>query len=235
MGYRSTLAVVVAAVLFAMAWAVCGQLAGLGVGASCAVAGVSAIVAFVLTLGMTRPQHPRVHPLRSAQTKPNGLGRQVDAQLHGVFVERPSQADQRWRGLPEKPKVTSRSTSRARAMPARAQVRTLVTPHIKFIVDSAGMQVRRKQKTVGGEVWEEHLRISWCAVTAIEFATGRYDPVVALYAWPAAGKPNHVADSRLLNDSEWTQLAELVAEATCGRLVLDADGRYTPKSIWRDC
>jgi hypothetical protein len=234
MGYRSTLAVVLAVALFAVAWAVCDQLAGLGVGASCAVAGALAIVTFGLTLRMTRPQHLRVQPPRSAQTKPNGLGRQVDAQLHGVFVERPSEANQRWPGLPENRKVTSRPTSHARDMPVREQTRTLVTPHMQFIVDDAGMQVQRRRKTVGGEVWKEHLRISWCAVTSIGFATGRHDPIVALYAWPAAGKPNHVADSRLLNDLEWTQLGELVAEATCGRLALDVGGRYTPKSIWRD-
>jgi hypothetical protein len=118
--------------------------------------------------------------------------------------------------------------------PVREQAQTFVTPHVQFIVDGAGMQVRRKRRIVGGEDWEEHLQISWSAVTAIGFATGRHDPIVALYAWPATGKPNHVADSRLLNDSEWTQLGELVAEATYGRLVLDVDGRHSPKSIWPD-
>lgn len=234
MGFRLSLAVVVGAALFAVGWAVCDQLAGLGVGASSAAAGVLAIVAFGLTLGVTRPERPRVLHLRSPHAKPDGLGWRVDAQLHDVFVERTARSGERGRALPEKPGITGRSTPHAREIPARDRARTLVTQHVRFIVDDAGMQVRGKRKTAGGEVWEEHLRIQWSAVTVIGFATGRYDPVVALYAWAAAGKPHHVADSRFLSQLQWTQLGELIADATRGRLTLDVAGRYNPKSIWPD-
>jgi hypothetical protein len=60
MGYRSTLAGVVAVVLFAVTWPVCDQLAGLSIGASSAVAGVLAIAAFGMILRMTRPGFQRV-------------------------------------------------------------------------------------------------------------------------------------------------------------------------------
>lgn len=73
MGFRLSLALVVAAVLFAVARAVCDQLAGLGVGASSVAAGALAIVAFGLTMRVTRPELPRVRDLRSAHAKPDGL------------------------------------------------------------------------------------------------------------------------------------------------------------------
>jgi hypothetical protein len=175
-----------------------------------------------------------VRDLRSAHAKPDGLRWRVDAQLRDVFVERAERSGERGRELPEKPGITGRSTPHVRDIPARERARTLATQHIQFIVDDAGMQVRGKRKTVGGDVWEEHLRIQWSAVTAIGFAAGRYDPIVALYAWASAGKPHHVADSRFLSQLQWTQLGELIAEATRGRLTLDVAGRYNPKSIWPD-
>ena len=137
--------------------------------------------------------------------------------------------------MPEEPRTTIRSRPHAREdVPARELPRTLVTQQIQFIVDDVGLQVRGKRKTVGGEVWQENLRIQWSAVRAIGFATGRYDPIVALYAWAAAGKSNHVADSRLLSNLQWTQLGELIAEATSGRLTLDVASRHNPSSIRPD-
>jgi hypothetical protein len=234
MGFRLSLAVVVAAALFAVAWAVGNQLAGLGVGASSAAAGVLAIVAFGLTWRVTRPERPPERHLRSAHAEPDGLSWRAGTRMHGGFAEPAARSGEPGRELPEKPGITGTSTPRARDIPAQARARTLVTQHIRFIVDDAGMQVRRKRKTVGGEVWEEHLRIPWSAVTAMGFATGRYDPIVALYAWGAVGKPHHVADSRFLNQVQWTQLGELIAEATRGRLILDVAGRDDPRSIRPD-
>jgi membrane associated rhomboid family serine protease len=73
MGYRSALAGVVAAVLFAVAWPVCDQLAGLSVGASSAVAGVLAIVAFGMTLRVTRSEFLRVERFHPARARPSEL------------------------------------------------------------------------------------------------------------------------------------------------------------------
>jgi hypothetical protein len=209
MGYRSTRAGVVAAVLFAVTWPVCDQLAGLSIGASSAVAGVLAIAAFAMTLRVTRPEFPRTRLQVGASGERGGE-------------------------LPAKLLIPGRLGPRATDAPARERAGTLVTQQVQFIVDDAGMQVRRKRKTIGEEIWEEHLRIQWSAVTAIGFATGRYDPIAALYVWAAAGKPHHLADARFLNNLQWTQLGELIAEATSGRLTLDAASRYDPRSIWPD-
>jgi hypothetical protein len=234
MGYRLSLAVVVAAALFAAAWPLCDQLAGLGVDGSSVAAGVLAIVAFGLTLRLTRPVRSRARHLRSARAEPNGLGWQVGTQLQDLLGERTGPPDGRGHDLPEKPGVTGRPTPHAREIPARGRARTLVTRDIKFIIDDAGMQVRGKRKRAGGETWEEYLRIRWPAVTALGFATGRHDPIVALYAWAGAGKPHHVADSLSLTHLQWTQLSELIVEATSGRLTLDLADRHNPKSIWPD-
>lgn len=234
MGYRSSLAAVVAAVLFAVAWAICDQFVGLGVGGSSVAAGVVAFVAFGLTLRVTQPDHVRVRQLRSSQAEPIGPLWRIDTQPRDVVVEPDARSGERGRTLPEETKITVRSTPHAREMPARERGGSLVTENIQFIVNDAGMQIRGKRKTVGGEVWEQRLRIQWSAVTAIGFATGRYDPVVALYAWAAAGRPHHVADSRFLNDLQWTELGELIAEATRGRLTLDAASRHNPRSIRPD-
>lgn len=234
MGYRLSLAVVVGAVLLAVAWPLCNQLAGLGAGMSTAAAGVAAIVAFGLTLAVTRPERPRVGHLQSARVQPGPLGRRVDARLHDVPAEGAAWPGRRGGVLPDEPGLTGRSTPYAGDTPAREQARTVVTQHIRFIVDDAGMQVRRKRKTVGGEVWEEYLRIRWSTVTAIGFATGRYDPITALYAWGADGRPHHVADSRFLNHAQWTQLSELIAAVTSGRLTLNLADRDNPNSMRPD-
>lgn len=234
MGFRISLALVIAGALFAMAWAACDQLGGLGVETSSVAAGGLAIMAFALTVGLVRPEYPRVRQLPSAHVQPDGPRRPVDTQPHNVFPERRARSAEQARQWPQKPRITERSARYAGDIPARERDRTLVAQRIQFIVDDAGMQVRGKRKTVGGEVWEEYLRIQWPAVTAIGFATGRHDPIVALYAWAAAGNPHHVADSRSLSHSEWTQLGELIAEATRGRLTLDVASRHSPRSIWPD-
>jgi hypothetical protein len=234
MGYRSTLAGVVAAVLFAVTWPVFDQLAGLGVGASSAVAGVIAIAAFVVTLRATRPEFRREQHFQSAVTRPSQLGWRVLSQPDDVLVDRSGASGGRDREPDEKPVIPGRPTPRARDIPKRERTRTLVTQHVHFIVNDAGMQVRRKRRTTGGEVWEEHVRIQWSTVTAIGFATGRHDPIVALYAWVAIGKPHHLSDSRFLDNLQWTELSGLIADATNGRLTLDVGGRHDPKSIWPD-
>jgi hypothetical protein len=234
MGFRISLAVVVAGTLFAVAWAACDQLAGLDAGASSAAAGVLAIMAFGLTVRLARPERPRVRHLPPAHAQPDGLRWRVGTQPHDEVSERTARSAERGRQLPEKPRITERSTRYAWDIPPRERARTLAGQHIQFIIDDAGMQVRGKRKTVGGEVWEEYLRMQWSAVTAIGFATGRHDPIVALYAWVAAGKSHHVADSLSLSHSQWTQLGELIAEATRGRLTLDVASRDDPRSIWPD-
>lgn len=228
MGFRSSLAAVLASVLFAGAWAACDQLGGFGVGGSSAVAGVLAIVAFALTLLLTRSDSPGVGRLRSERAKPNGLRGPVGAPLPNVYAEPDARPGGLEHGLPE----THGTTAKAREAPTGEYTGTLVTQQVQFIVDGAGMQVRGKRKTIGGEVWEEYLRIQWSAVTAIGFAIERYDPVVALYAWAAVGRPAHVTDSRLLSHSEWAELAELIAGATRGRLTLDPASRRNPRSVW---
>lgn len=71
-------------------------------------------------------------------------------------------------------------------------------------------------------------------MTGLRFSIGSHDSIVALYAWAAAGKPVYVADSRVLDRLQWTQLGELIAGATSGRLVLDLASRDDPRSIWPD-
>jgi len=232
--YRATLAGVVAAVVFAVTWPVCDQLADLSVGASSAVAGVLAIAAFGMTLRVTRPKFPRVRRVQSADARASELRWRVVSQQDDVLVDQDGASREHGRELPEKPVMPGRSMPRARDLPAKERARTVVTQHVQFIVDDSGMRVRGKRKTIGGEVWEEYLRIQWSAVTAIGFATGRYDPIVALYAWAATGKPHHLADSRFLNNLQWTQLAELISEATSGQLTLDVASRHNPRSIWPD-
>jgi hypothetical protein len=228
------MAVVVAIVLFAVAWAVCDQLVGLSVGGSSVAAGVVAFVAFGLTLRVMQPDHGRVRQLRSAQDEPTGqpLWR-IDTRLYDV-VKPDAQPGERGHALPEDRGKTVRSTPGARDMPARERGGTLVAQDIQFVVDDVGMRVRGKRRTVGGEVWEQRLQVQWSAVRAIGFATSRYDPIVALYAWVAAGRPHHVADSRFLNDLQWTELGELIAGATRGRLILDVASRHNPRSIKPD-
>jgi hypothetical protein len=65
--------------------------------------------------------------------------------------------------------------------PAPQGPQTLVAQHIQFIIDDVEFVVKQKRKTVGAEVWEEHLRIRWSTARNIGFATDRYDPIVALY------------------------------------------------------
>ena len=221
MGYRLSLAAVVAAALFAVAWVLCDQLAGLGVGESSAAAGVLAIVVFGLAARMTRPARPRVQHLRSAHAKPDGLGWQIGALPCDVLS-----------GPAARSGSTGRSTPHAGDM--HAQDGTVLTQEIQFIVDDAGMQVRGKRKTPTGDVWEERLRIRWPAVTGLGFSIGSHDSVVALYAWGAAGKPYYVADSQVLDHLQWTQLGELIAGATSGRLTLDVASRDDLRSMWPD-
>ena len=76
MGYRLSLAAVVAAALFAVAWVLCDQLADLGVGGSSAAAGVLAIVVLGLTARVMRPERPRVQHLRSAEDRNDARGSQ---------------------------------------------------------------------------------------------------------------------------------------------------------------
>jgi len=186
MGYRLSLAGVVAAALFAAAWVLCDQLAGLGVGGSSAAAGVLAIAVFGLMARVTRPERPRVQHLRSAHAKPDGLGRQIGAQPRDVLAGPAARSAERGGDLPERPGVTGRSTPYAGDMPVRNG--TVLTQDIQFIVDDAGMQVRRKRKRPAGDVWEERLRIRWSAVRGLGFSIGSHDSVVALYAWAAAGE-----------------------------------------------
>jgi len=234
MGYRSTLAGVVAAVLFAMSWPVWDQLAGLSAGTSSVVAGVLAVVGFGMTMRATRPEFRRVKHPQSADLRPNELRWRIARQHDDVLVDQAGASGERDRELSEKPVIPGRPVPHVKGVPAMDRAGTLATKHFRFIVDDTGMQVRRKRRTVGGEVWEEHLRIQWPAVTAIGFATGRHDPIAALYAWAAAGKSYHLADSQFLNNLQWMQLGTLISEATSGRLTLDVASRYNPKSIWPD-
>jgi hypothetical protein len=233
-GFRLTLAFVTGAGVLAVAWPLCNQLARLGVGASSVVAGVLAVAALGVTLRMTRPEHPHVRDLRSAHVEPEALGWQVDPRSLDVPPERAARSGVRGRKLPDKSATTGRASPQARNVSARERVRTLIAQNLQFVVDDDGIQVRRKRRTVGSEVWEEHLRVQWPAVRAAGFATSAHDHIVALYAWSAAGESHHVADSRSLSQLQWTQLGELISEATRGRLTFDAAGRYDPRSIWPD-
>jgi hypothetical protein len=234
MHFRLGPAIVVAAVLFAMTWVVCDQLAGLGAGTSSAAAGVLAIVAFVLTSWVTGSEQPRVRHLRTAQAEPVPPRRPPDARRHDMLAERAAPSGERGREMPETTGTIRRPTPHAQHGPAPERARTLSTHRIEFIIDDVGMRVRGKLKTVGGEFWEERLRIQWSAVRVIGFATGSNDPIVALYAWAPGAKPYHVADAQFLSHLQWTQLSELIAQATRGRLTFDAADRYNPRSIWPD-
>lgn len=155
MGYRSTLAAVVASVFFAGAWAICDQLAGLGVGGSSTVAAFLFIFVFGLTLRLTRSHRPPVRQLRSAHAKSSVLRRPTGTQVHDVFVAPTARSGERGHQFPESPTITLS----AQGAPSRERPWTLVTQQIEFVVDDAGMQVRAKRKTIGGEVWEEYLQI----------------------------------------------------------------------------
>lgn len=232
MGYRLSLAAVGATALFAVAWALCDQLAGLGVGGSSVAAGVLAIVVFGLIARATRAELPPVQHLRSARAKPDGLGWQIDAQPRDVLAGPVTRSGEHGDERSERPGVTGRSSPHAGDIPVRNG--TVVTQDIQFIVDDAGMQVRRKRKRPTGDVWEERLRIRWSAVRGLGFSIGSHDSVVALYAWAAAGTPLYVADSRTLDHLQWAQLGALIAGATSGRLTLDVASRDDPRSIWPD-
>jgi hypothetical protein len=181
---------------------------------------------------MTRPERPRVQHLRFAHAKPDGLVRQIGAQPRDVLAGPVARSGGRWGEPLKRPRVTGRSTPHAGDMPVRNG--TVLTQDIEFIVDDAGMQVRRKRKRLAGDVWEERLRIRWSTVGGLGFSIGSHHSVVALYAWAAAGKPQYVADSRALDHSQWAQLGALIAGATSGRLALDMASRDDPRSIWPD-
>jgi hypothetical protein len=133
------------------------------------------------------------------------------------------------------PDTLGKSTRRdVRDADARQHARTLVTQHIKLIVDDAGFQVQKMRRTGAAGVWENYLQICWREVKAIAFATGRYDPIVALYAWTTAGVRHHVADSRFLSQPEWIKFGVLISEATHGKLTLDLAGRDDPRSLGPD-
>jgi hypothetical protein len=121
-----------------------------------------------------------------------------------------------------------------RDAPAPSRARTLASQHIQIIVDDVLFEVKVRRKTTAEDAWEEYLRIQWSAVRAIEFATDRHDPIVALYFWTVAGKRHHVADSGFLSQSEWARLGKMIAESTRGRLTLDLSGRDNPRSTSPD-
>jgi hypothetical protein len=191
-----------------------------------------AIVVFGLMARVTRPERPRVQHLRSAHAEPDGLGWQIGAQPRDVLAGPAARSGERGGDLLERPGVAGRSTPYAGDMPVRNG--TVLTQDIQFIVDDAGMQVRRKRKRPAGDIWEERLRIRWSAVRGLGFSIGSHDSVVALYAWAVAGKPHYVADSRALDHLQWAQLGALIAGATSGRLTLDLASRDDSRSIWPD-
>lgn len=218
MGYRLSLDAVAAAALFAVAWVLCDQLAGLGVGGSSAAAGVLAVVVFGLTAKVTRPERPRVQNFRSPHAMTDGPAFWITMRPRDVAVGPAAQAGARG-GLQEQSGPTGQSAPQSGDMPVRD--RTVLTHDIQFIVNDAGMQVRGKRRSPAGDVWEERLRIGWSEVTALGFSIGSHDSVPALYAFRAVGKPHYVADSRVLGRSQWTRLGELIAGATSGRVTLD--------------
>lgn len=88
MGYRLSLDAVAAAALFAVAWVLCDQLAGLGVGGSSAAAGVLAVVVFGLTAKVTRPERPRVQNFRSPHAMTDGPAFWITMRPRDVAVGR---------------------------------------------------------------------------------------------------------------------------------------------------
>jgi hypothetical protein len=231
MGYGLRLAAVAAAALFAVAWVLCDQLSGLGVGGSSAAAGILAVVAFGLTAKVTRPERPRVQRFRSPHAMTDGPAFRISMRPRDVPVGPAAQAGTRG-GLQEQSELTGQPVLHSGDM--RVRDRTVLTHNIQFIVDDAGMLVRGKRKSPAGDVWEERLRIGWSEVTGLGFSIGSHDSVVALYAFTAVGKPRYLADSRVLGRSQWTRLGELIAGATSGRVTLDVASRDDFPSIWPD-
>ena len=231
MGYRLSLAAVVAAALFAVAWVLCDQVADLGVGGSSVAAGIIAIVVFGLTAKVTHPERPRVQNSRSPDVMTDAPAFWISMPPSDVPVGPAAQAGTRGR-LQEQPGPTGQPAPHSGDMPVKN--RTVLTRDIQFIVDDAGMQVRGKRRSPAGDVWEERLRIGWSEVTGLGFSIGSHDSVPALYAFRAIGKPHYVADSRVLGHSQWTRLGELIAGATSGRVTLDVASRDDFLSIWPD-
>lgn len=132
--------------------------------------------------------------------------------------------------------VRSRRAGRQRAWDASVPRRPqkVSSQHIQLIFDDVGFEVRKRCKTLGPDIWEKYLRLDWLDIVRMEFATDRYDPVVALYAWTAAGARHHVADSGLLSQSQWVQVRRLITGATHSTLKLDLAGRDNPRSMGPD-
>jgi len=202
---------VVAVALFAATWAVCELLAGLGAGISLALAGVVTVstVPWVFRTSYSSAVLGRV-PRREARP------RRADE-----FAAQPDRAAM----------ILERPPRRAGGDRAPRRPQTLVTQYVRIVVDDAGFEVKKRRKTGIADDWEEHLRMRWSAVTAMKFATGRHDPIVALYAWTIFGKRHHVADSSFLSRSDWTQLSKLIAGSTGDRLTLDLTERDNPRTL----
>lgn len=221
--FKSGLAVAVAGALFAATWAVCEQLVGLGAGTSVAMAGVllAIVVSGLAFWALCRPQVLR----------PGQWTREWDVWLQPADERHHRRNEQPYEG----PEVLGKSTRQhAPDTPTPQGARMLVTEHIKLIVDDVEFEVQKGRRTAVTDVWEEYLRVQWSAVTAIGFATGRHDPIVALYVRTAAGVRYHVADSGFLSRSEWAQLGQLIVEATHGRLILNLAERDNPRSMPQD-
>lgn len=218
--FKSKLPAAIMLVLLAVAWVVLGLLIGLGVGPSLAVAAVLAIAAvpWLVHRSSRRPHRPGqgLRPRRSARGGPQRVTR------FGDYTEN--------HGHPSgKTRHGVRDEAHVPQLP-----QTLVTQFVQLIVDDGGFAVKKRQKTATWDFWEDHLRVAWPDVKAIAFATDRHDPIVALYAWTTSGTRHHVADSRFLSQSEWTELVNLISWATRGRLTLDLAGRDDPRNIRPD-
>jgi hypothetical protein len=118
--------------------------------------------------------------------------------------------------------------------PEPQRAHTLASQRIKLIIDDAEFVSMQRRGTIDGELWEEYLRIQWAAMRKIGFATDSHDPIVALYVWTAPGERHYIADSGFLTQSQWTRLADLIAQSTRGRLTLDLTGRDNPRSMSPD-
>jgi hypothetical protein len=233
-------AAAVAAASFALTAVVCEELVGLGTGPSLAAASLLVIIVapWMVFMAARRPdspgprrvERPYVPDVGSDQGEPDEPLR-LDQKPQPGRAERADRSD--WQ-MHDEPGVleTSPRHLRKAAGPPRAQ--TLVTTHIKVIVDDAGLEVRTRRRAAGADIWETHLRIQWSAVTAIQFATDSYDPIVALYVYTAAGRRHHVADSGFLSQSEWTRFGKLISESSRGRLTLNLAGRRHPRSTSPD-
>ncbi len=121
---------------------------------------------------------------------------------------------------PPQDATTSRTSS-----PRRTSGPVTVTARqARVTADRAGSTVEQSRGPVGMPHWHAHLRMDWPDLERLEFWNDARDPIVALFAYPAAGSRRYALDASHLTRAQWSELAAAVAAMTGQRIRLDLGG-----------